>query len=147
MSLEQTPSIDIWSAGIVLLSLLSSRYPIFPKPETSQISSDAQAIAQIEALLGRQALERAAAACKKHLVETPGDKANLAKPPSMQALCTQGRQAFYDAVLKGEGVAPLDIFPDSVYDLLERCLEVVPNKRITAEEALNHPFFKDNVVV
>ena len=147
MSLEQTPSIDIWSVGIVMLSLLSSRYPIFPKPETSQISSDAQAIAQIEALLGRQALERAAAACKKHLVETPGDKANLAKPPSMQALCTQGRQAFYDAVLKGEGVAPLDIFPDSVYDLLERCLEVVPNKRITAEEALNHPFFKDNVVV
>ena len=44
-------------------------------------------------------------------------------------------------------MAPLDIFPDSVYDLLERCLEVVPNKRITAEEALNHPFFKDNVVV
>ena len=147
MSLEQTPSIDIWSVGIIMLSLLSSRYPIFPKPEVGNISSDAQAIAQMEALLGRDALERAARACKKHLVETPGDKAQLATPPSLKILCTQGRQAFYDSVLKENGDGPLDVFPDSVYDLLNKCLEIVPDDRISARGALEHPFFTEKIQV
>ena len=30
--------------------------------------------------------------------------------------------------------------PDSAYDLLERLVELDPNKRISAEDALNHPF-------
>lgn len=147
MSLEQTPSIDIWSVGVIMLSLLSSRYPIFPKPEVGNISSDAQAIAQIEALLGREALERAAKACNKHLVETPGDKVALEGPPCLKVLCQQGRQAFYEGVLKENGDAPLDVFPDSVYDLLNRCLEIVPEDRISAKDALAHSFFADKIAI
>lgn len=33
--------------------------------------------------------------------------------------------------------------PASVYDLLERCLDLNPATRITASEALNHPFLRD----
>ena len=33
--------------------------------------------------------------------------------------------------------------PDSAYDLLKRLLELDPQKRITAEEALQHSFFED----
>ena len=130
-----------------MLSLLSSRYPIFPKPEIGNISSDAQAIAQIEALLGREALERAARACNKHLVETPGDKVALESPPCLKVLCQQGRQAFYEGVLKENGDAPLDVFPDSVYDLLNRCLEIVPEDRISAKDALMHSFFTDKIAI
>ncbi len=32
----------------------------------------------------------------------------------------------------------------SAYDLLERCLDLNPATRITASEALKHPFFRDN---
>eukprot|EP00945_MAST-04E_sp_MAST-4E-sp1_P008285 g8285.t1 len=141
MSLEQTPAIDMWSAGVIMLSLLSSRYPIFPKPERGPISSDAQAIAQIEALLGRDALERAARACHKDLIETPGDR-NPISPPSLKDLCEQGRKVFFDAILKKQpNHSPLDKFPDSVYDLLHRCLEVEPERRISAKDALSHSFF------
>lgn len=33
--------------------------------------------------------------------------------------------------------------PSSAYDLLQRCLDLNPNTRITAREALEHPFFKE----
>lgn len=32
---------------------------------------------------------------------------------------------------------------DTAYELLERCLDLNPHTRITAAEALEHPFFKD----
>ena len=34
-------------------------------------------------------------------------------------------------------------FPDSAYDLLARLLELDPARRISAEDALQHPFFAD----
>lgn len=36
-----------------------------------------------------------------------------------------------------------DTVPDEAYDLLDRLLDLNPASRITAEEALLHPFFKD----
>lgn len=36
-----------------------------------------------------------------------------------------------------------DAVPDEAYDLLDRLLDLNPASRITAEEALLHPFFKD----
>jgi serine/threonine protein kinase len=37
---------------------------------------------------------------------------------------------------------PLCDIPDSAYDLLKQLLDVNPHTRITAEEALNHAYFK-----
>ena len=34
-----------------------------------------------------------------------------------------------------------DTFPDAVYDLLNKLLKVDPTARLTAEQALDHPFF------
>lgn len=36
-----------------------------------------------------------------------------------------------------------DIYPDSVYDLLAKLLAISPNNRISADEALQHKFFKE----
>ena len=35
--------------------------------------------------------------------------------------------------------------PESAYDLLQRCLDLSPFTRITATEALQHPFITDNL--
>lgn len=37
-----------------------------------------------------------------------------------------------------------DELPDEFYDLLERCLDPIPSSRISALEALRHPFFGSN---
>lgn len=34
--------------------------------------------------------------------------------------------------------------PDSAFDLLYCCLDINPNARISAAEALNHPFLNDD---
>jgi cell division control protein 7 len=105
MSLEQTPAIDIWSTGVILLSLLSARYPVFPGPPRghAKINSDAHALAQLEALLGREALERAAKSCHKQILESPTDKIARAPPPSLKELCQRGRTVYFAGVLR-----PLD---------------------------------------
>lgn len=42
-----------------------------------------------------------------------------------------------------EPLDPYECFPASAYDLLGRLLEINPHDRISAEEALNHPFFTE----
>ena len=42
-----------------------------------------------------------------------------------------------------EVIRSWESLPDSVFDLLYRCLELNPSKRITAQEALQHPFLAD----
>ena len=42
-----------------------------------------------------------------------------------------------------EVIRSWESLPDSVFDLLHRCLELNPSHRITAQEALQHPFLTD----
>ena len=46
--LTHSPAIDVWSAGIIFLSLLSARVPFFPPSE------DAEALAELTALFGAE---------------------------------------------------------------------------------------------
>jgi len=46
---------------------------------------------------------------------------------------------------ENETLSPIvDEFPDSAYDLLKKLLELDCNKRISAENALRHPFFTES---
>ena len=38
--------------------------------------------------------------------------------------------------------SPSRVFPDSAFDLLARCLDVDPTRRISAKDALLHPFLR-----
>ena len=181
---------------------------MFPGPPRghAKINSDAHALAQIEALLGREALERAAHSCHKQILESPTDKVSRAPPPALHELCQRGRATYFAGVVgskvsrergrsgssggggggggddgggdRSEGTtggsssssssslssssssASSSLltgdsertsgsadnlveqikFPTEAYDLLERCLEVNPMLRISAKEALAHPF-------
>jgi len=51
---EQNTAVDIWSAGVIFLSVLSGRYPFF------KVSSDQSALAQIIAIFGIERVEKTA---------------------------------------------------------------------------------------
>ena len=118
---NQTPLIDIWSAGVVLLSILTQRYPFFKSPD------DLTSLCEISTIIGTEKLHLAAREC--------------------------GRRLRFPSELKGYNLKDL-IFRlnpsidemninESVFHLLEKMLEPIPRLRISAQDALLHPFFED----
>lgn len=51
---DQTVAIDVWSAGVILLSLLAHKFPVFNSAD------DVEALMEIAAVFGRGAMERCA---------------------------------------------------------------------------------------
>lgn len=115
----QDTGIDVWSAGVVLLCFLSARYPFFHSPD------DLAALAEIAALRGSGPLQDAA--------QRLGRRVYFPQPaPAMPLahVCEELRAR----------PTPLQV-PASAYELLEALLELDPSRRISATEALEHPFF------
>ena len=54
-------AVDIWSAGVIFLSLLSGRYPFF------RANDDLTALAQIVSTFGSESVKDAAKACGKNV--------------------------------------------------------------------------------
>ncbi|NWX73355.1 CDC7 kinase, partial [Alca torda] len=175
----QTTAIDMWSAGIVFLSLLSGRYPFY------KASDDLTALAQIMTVRGSRETIQAAktfgksvlctqvvpaqnlrtlceklrgtnSSCKRSQGEVPSKSVNdsalpvaVDKPWAPEAL---GKQIHHlenfqegDSALemKATDMKGWDQVPEEAYDLLDKLLDLNPATRITAKEALLHPFFKD----
>lgn len=118
--LEQTTAIDIWSAGVIFASLLTRRYPFFRNCD------DETSLAEMITVLGSERMLAAARHLKRTIITSP-----KCKPPlDFKTLCER---------LRGNIVMDIN---DSAYDLLNRLLEPDPFKRISATDALNHPFFR-----
>ncbi|KFR15915.1 Cell division cycle 7-related protein kinase, partial [Opisthocomus hoazin] len=175
----QTTAIDMWSAGIVFLSLLSGRYPFY------KASDDLTALAQIMTVRGSRETIQAAktfgksvlctqvvpaqnlrtlceklrgtnSSCKRSQGEVPSRSVNdSALPVAVDKPCapeTLGKQTQHlESFQGGDGALEMkatdmkgwDQVPDEAYDLLDKLLDLNPATRITAKEALLHPFFKD----
>jgi len=115
---KQTVSIDVWSAGVIFLSILSGRYPFFKSPD------DMTALAEIAALCGTKEVQQMATSLGRRVTfPTAFPKWDL------KLLC--------ERLSSNRGYR----IPNSAYDLLQRCLELHPNQRITSAEAFKHPFF------
>ncbi|KAH8414954.1 hypothetical protein KR215_011830, partial [Drosophila sulfurigaster] len=160
---DQTTSVDVWAAGVIFLSILSSVYPFFKAP------NDFVALAEIVTIFGDRAIRKTALALERMVTIS-----QRSKPLNLRKLCLRfrHRQIFSDAqmirkyetpdgrcdVCKNcdqyffnclcedseyvtEPLDPYECFPSSAYDLLARLLEINPHQRISAEEALQHPFF------
>jgi len=113
---QQSTAIDIWSAGVIFLSILSGRFPFFRAPD------DMTALAEIGAIFGTQEIAAIGLLFKKK-VQFP----KQFPPLDLQSLCMR---ISYKKI----------VAPPEAYHLLSRCLDVNPNTRITAVEALAHPF-------
>ncbi|XXQ37422.1 non-specific serine/threonine protein kinase [Plasmodiophora brassicae] len=115
---HQTVAIDIWSAGAILLCIITGRYPFF------QSADDMTAIAEMAAIFGSTRLREAAASLNR----------SISLPERIPARSWRDLRQFLDGGSR-------DDLPDTLFDLLDRCLEPKPGSRITAAEALKHPFF------
>ncbi|XP_054092496.1 cell division cycle 7-related protein kinase isoform X2 [Callithrix jacchus] len=183
---NQTTAIDMWSAGVIFLSLLSGRYPFY------KASDDLTALAQIMTIRGSRETIQAAKTFGKSVLcskEVPAqDLRKLCErlrgmdsnTPKLTSDALQGpgshqptfseetdRKASHliqtspgqysgNSFKKGDNNSCERCFdeyttnlegwndvPDEAYDLLDKLLDLNPASRITAEEALLHPFFKD----
>jgi cell division control protein 7 len=116
---NQSAKIDIWSAGVILLSVLSQRYPFFKSPD------DLTSLVEIAVILGTDRLREAARECGRR-VRFPGEFPGM----DLTELCRKANPYIEELELD-----------EQVFDLLKRMLEPVPSRRISAVESLGHPFF------
>lgn len=117
---HQTVSIDVWSVGVILLTLLTRRYPFF------QSTDDCDALVELTYIFGTEEMGRAARSYDRTWTcSVPGvPKAKT----SWQDLCRQLNPGMCEAI------------PAPAFDLLDRLLDLDCRTRITAAEALSHPF-------
>lgn len=122
---HQTVAIDVWSVGVILLTMISGRYPFF------QSTDDTDALVELACIFGQADMAEAARsydriwACNVPSV-TP-------TRPCWRNLC-QLLNPGWEAWRSADGV------PDEAFQLLERLLDLDYKRRITALEALEHPF-------
>ncbi|KXS12166.1 kinase-like protein [Gonapodya prolifera JEL478] len=121
----QTTAIDVWSCGVTLLCFFTHCFPFF------ESNDDANAVVELACIFGTNKMEEVA---RLHNVTWQSNLPKLKKESiGFKALCE---------LVTGDGLFTRQIPPEG-YDLLERCLELDPAKRITAKDALNHPFIRN----
>ncbi|KAJ1991035.1 Cell division control protein 7 [Dimargaris cristalligena] len=117
----QTQAIDIWSVGVIMLSILTHRFPFFNSTD------DQEALLEMGVLFGKKEMER---------VASLHDRAFFTNVPTVRESAIP-----FDRLVKVYNSGGLAVFPPEVYDLLTQCFALDPNERITAQEALQHPLF------
>jgi cell division control protein 7 len=121
---EQTTAIDIWSVGVILLTILSKRFPFFNSAD------DVEAMIEIATIFGTKRM-KAAGLLHGCVFET-----------SIPTVGTQGfsmeKIILWSTCRTDE--KPLTAEEKVAVEFLEDCMELDPSRRITAAEALHHPF-------
>lgn len=116
----QSSAIDIWSVGVIFLCILTCQYPFFLSVE------DIDNLTEIFLIFGNIEMRKAARLYGRVW------KSNL---PSIK----EGRIPFNVLISNLNPSLNLD---QNALDLLEKMLDLNCNTRITAEQALEHPYFK-----
>lgn len=132
---EQSTAIDIWSAGVIFASLLSKRYPFFR-------NDDMDSLAEIVTFLGFKRVSVAAAKMGRTITLSKTDAARYKDPPNMKLVLSCLRNGTNNLSVNSEN---RELIPDSAIDLLNQLLEPHPAKRITAVQALKHPFITNTL--
>ena len=120
---RQTPAIDVWSAGVIMLTLLTRRYPFFHSPD------DCDALAELAAVFGDDAMAAAAASYGRTWASggLPGvPRGRVPWRTLVAQLCPSGAGSV----------------PAAAYDLLDRLLDLDARTRVRAIDALEHPFLR-----
>ena len=136
----QTAAVDVWSAGIILLSLITGKRYILTqhgKNVKGEIC-DAEHLKEIEMIVGKTEMQQ----LHGQQCDTQGDK-------SLGEQCEKQRDGIEHEKQTGWAAKALQSSiperslkkDDQVLDLLSKMLNVQPSKRITSADAIEHPFF------
>ena len=128
----QTVLIDVWSAGVMLLTFLSKRFPFFHSAD------DIDAFIELCCIFGRKRM-RDAALLHGQVLQTnlPTISENGHGWEKILLWCT-GKNKKRDGSGNEEGGLSTEEL--EAVEFMRVCLELDPAKRITAAEALMHPF-------
>ncbi|CAN0423288.1 unnamed protein product [Ectocarpus sp. 12 AP-2014] len=149
---DQEPAVDVWSAGVILLCLLSRRYPVFPFADT-----DEMALVHIAQLLGgsEELVKAARDSGRCHITEFPSSQLQQQRGGGGSGNSRWGSDGGRGSRLE-ELCAPLlcggaaaacseeevNARADAL-ELLKGMLKVDPRERLSAKDALMHPFVAD----
>jgi cell division control protein 7 len=123
---SQTTKIDIWSTGVILLTLLARRFPFFNSTD------DVDAMIEIASIFGKKRMKMCAAmhgSIFETSIETIGERGFTLQRIVVWASCRENEQG------------PLSKAELQAIEFLESLLELDPQKRLSAKEALAHDFF------
>ncbi|KAL0637766.1 Cell division control protein 7 [Maublancomyces gigas] len=130
---HQTTKIDIWSAGVILLTILSRRFPFFNS------SDDVDAMIEIATIFGKQKMKQCAAlhGCVfETTISTIGERGFTLEKIVLWATNRTATGSSKES--KDDQKLPHD--EAMAIRFLQKCFELDPAKRMSAEEALGHEF-------
>ena len=113
-------SVDIWSFGVTMAGMVFKKTPFF------RGNDDVDMVGRIAAVLGNDAF-------KAYL-----NKYDIALPPEMQKTIARGKPRPWSSFVNPQNQ---DLANDAALDLIDKCIRYDHTERITAEEALKHPYF------
>ena len=128
----QTSKIDIWSAGVILLTVLAQRFPFFNSAD------DMDALVEITTIFGQRRMKNCAfmhGAAFDCTLPTIGEKGF-----SLEAIIKWSR-----SISRPDDAEELDPEIKDCIKFLERCLELDPRKRMSAKAALASDWLSENI--
>ncbi|KAI0118014.1 kinase-like protein [Hypoxylon sp. NC0597] len=129
---EQTTKIDIWSAGVILLTILCKRFPFFNSAD------DVEAMIEIATIFGSKRMKQAGQlhGCMFDTnIPTIGERGFSFEKIMLWSTCrSDGGKDGKSNILTEEEKGAIEF--------LSRCMELDPTKRISAKEALRHEFLR-----
>ena len=123
---SQTTKIDVWSAGVILLTLMARRFPFFNSAD------DVDAMIEMASVFGKKRMQAVAAMHGQLFetnIETVGEGGFTLEKIVLWAACRE------------KDKAGLRVGEQQAVKFLARLLELDPLKRTSAKEALQHDFF------
>lgn len=128
---------DIWACGICLLSIMSGMYPVF------SAGDDVDSLKEICLICGSIGDDAIPTRLMRWTAPTQSRHSGTAQSLVDHAKLLNGfKSRDWRALCQQQGRA----FPDELFSLLDRLLDVSPISRPTAFEALSHPFLSSEAV-
>lgn len=122
----QTTAVDIWAVGVILLIILSGRYPFF-EPE-----DDADGIIELAHVFGLKKMVEFSQFYGRTF------RTNIPSIPD--------QELDFEPYFKKINPDHVEKWDPGEYklaiDLMKKCLQLIHTNRISATEALSHPFFQ-----
>lgn len=133
---EQTTKLDVWSAGVILLTILCKRFPFFNSAD------DVEALIEIATIFGTKRMKQSAqlhGCVFETNIPTIGGAGFTFEKIMLWSTCRSDGGSSRDG---RDGKGRLTDEEKGAVAFLERCMELDPHQRISAAEALRHPFLR-----